>query len=186
MNRLHAVRHHMGRVSAMAKVLVPCTGLLVGATGAAWAKVASDFVTSSFVGYARLAENELDELRGGFATASGVRHFSVKLSTIIDGALMDEFVISLTDAGTLEVSESSLITLSEAQDQIVATLQLGEGDMVPVDLLGASGLFNIVQNSLSNVVIHQNLEIRMDLTSTGLTGALVTQQLRSAVILGLQ
>ncbi len=186
MKRIDAFRRHMGRVSAVAKVLIPCAGLLVGATGAAWAAVASDFVAASFSGYARLAEEQLDELRGGFVTASGVEHFSLKLSTLQGTALMSEFIISLTDAGTLSVNESSMINLSDAQNQVVATFQLGEGNLVPVNFLGANGLFNVVQNSLSDVVIHQNIEIRLDLAGAGLASGFLTQQLQSSATLGLR
>lgn len=186
MNRIDAIRRYLGRISAVAKVLVPCAGLLVGATGAAWAAVAGDFVAASFSGYARLAVEQLDELRGGFVTASGVEHFSLRLTTFIDNALMDEFVISLTDAGTLAINESSIIGLADAQNQVVATLQLGEGNLVPVNLIGASGLFNIVQNTLSDVVIRQNVEIRLDLAGAGLTSGFLTQQLQSSATLGIR
>jgi len=132
-------------------------------------------IAGGFARYEVVPDEQLDKMRGGFLMPAGILNFAIDIAAqfnghrIYDGQLTYSpgagLASSVThyDTSGLGVPVSGNVKLGDAINQIVTSVQAGNGNVAPESFNGANGFFVTVQNTLSNVVIQQQMRVRLDL-----------------------
>ena len=133
--------------------------------------------TGDFTQYEKVPDKQLAKMRGGFVVPAGLLHFSVNLNAQINGQPI--YAGSLTyNQGDPGVTDT--VTVSTPFDvngkpvtgdvrsginQVVASVQAGNGNFAPGTFDGGTGFVATVQNTISNVAIQQEMRVRLDLSA---------------------
>jgi hypothetical protein len=125
---------------------------------------------------AALAAIELDELRGGFVSADGLRiSIGIERAVFINNELVSTMMLRIPDVADIVARGAAAV---ELQGSPVTVVQNGPNNTVSqsvMDSLGAGGVATIIQNSLDNQAIRGVTTINATVSgasSLGLTEAL--------------
>ena len=125
--------------------------LMLAAPVAAFASPFDSPEGDTFENSARITDNELDGMRGGFQIGGLTIDFAVNTRTLIDGITQGDIVIN------------SLNLPGVNQADLHQVIQVGQGNnAAALDAIAQNpGLINIVQNTLDGTVIQRfnNLDI---------------------------
>jgi hypothetical protein len=171
------------RPSLLARVapILVSLSVLGGATVAGAPGAAAD---DAFAGYRKLSNAELDSNRGGFIGVGGITYFSIDLAGIVNGQQLYDFHASLSNGQITQNGSGNGVSVDA--NRILAQIQNGTGNSNG-GFTGTHGLVNNVQNSLSNVVIQQIANLRIDLSAATQNAAQRTlvDQMRASALLNM-
>ena len=148
-------------------------------------------LVTEFARYEVVPDEQLSKMRGGFLVPSGILNFAVDVAAQINGHRLYEGHLTYSpsagigggvtqyDTSALGVPVSSNVNLNDAVNQIVTAIQAGHGNVAPSGYNGANGFVMSVQNTLSNVVIQQQMHVRLDLEANRFLESQATTQWRS-------
>lgn len=183
--------------SFKASVVIAALGvsaLLTFPTLADPGKPAGLMLTSEFGEYKKVPDEQLAKMRGGFVMPTGLLNFSVDLAAQINGLPIYQGSLTFTPgAGVTNnitvfdttgpefggVPVTGDVNIAGEVNQIVASVQAGNGNVAPATFGGASGFVATVQNTVSNVAIQQQMRVRLDLSADHFLPSVATTQLRS-------
>ena len=166
---------------------------LAGMLGAAPAIAQDGFGNRSFYGLDPIANEELADLRGGFAVPSGLLYFTIDLYAAIDGNAV--YDIGLAFDGTTIIATDPIIndgsvTIGDS-GAIIATIQNGADGTNIVNnsaFADVMGVVNVIQNAENGVTIQQLTDITVGLEATNFDPAAlsgVVDQLQALTMLNL-
>lgn len=118
-----------------------------------------------------ISAQELDDLRGGFLDAGGLKiSLGIERAVLINNEVVTSTVLQIPDLGALTGRGAGAATLTGPQ---VSVVQNGPGNTVdPAVLqnLGPGGLLSIVQNSLNNQLVRGQTTINAMISGAGSLG----------------
>lgn len=125
--------------------------------------------------YETVSDAELAKMRGGFVVPNGLLNFAIDVAAQINGQRIYEGRLTFSpatgmtggvtnfDTSGFGVPVTGNVKLTDAINQVVTSVQAGKGNVAPVGFNGANGFMMTVQNTLSNVVIQQQMQVQLDL-----------------------
>jgi hypothetical protein len=125
--------------------------------------------------YETVPDEQLAKMRGGFVVPNGLLNFAIDVAAQINGLRIYEGRLTFSpatgitggvthfDTSGFGVPVTGNVKLTDAINQIVTSVQAGNGNIAPVGFNGANGFMMTVQNTLSNVVIQQQMQVQLDL-----------------------
>lgn len=119
-----------------------------------------------FASYTPLDHETLDGMRGGFLAGGLFQFFSISMDASMNGSQLYEASWDSTSGLTVNPTANPNATSSVTFNgqQLSSIIQSGGGNMVGnTAFQGGGGVFNVIQNTLDNVVIQQNTQIRLDI-----------------------
>jgi len=114
-------------------------------------------------------------MRGGFVIPNGLLNFAISLAAQINGRPIYQGSLTFSpstgltndihhfDTSGFGVPVAGTVNLNDAIDQVVTSVKAGDGNVVPAEFGGTKGVVMTVQNTLSNVVIQQEMRLQLDL-----------------------
>lgn len=137
--------------------------------------------TSDFAGSQALSLDELDEVRGGFLTPTGLEiGFGAVVSTFVDGSLALQTRLTWTDTGPVEVLEFGALTpdlaaaaaargiVLDGGAELAGLLIAGDGGATAVvQSLTGDHVAHLVLNNANNRDIRQMTEVTLNLPQFG-------------------
>lgn len=184
------------RRTAYSMAVALFTGALAGALIATPADAGefgvepSAALETEFAVYEVVPDKELSELRGGFILPDGVLNFAIDVAAQINGQRIYDGQLSFSPGGMvgsitqhdttgLGVPVTGNVSLGDAINQVVTSIQAGNGNIAPSNFNGTNGFVMSVQNTLSNVAIQQHLGIRLDLDAGQFLPSVSTAAMRN-------
>lgn len=128
--------------------------------------------------YETVPDEELAKMRGGFVVPNGLLNFAIDVAAQINGQRIYEGRLTFSpaagvtsgvtnfDTSGFGVPVAGNVKLADAVNQIVTSVQAGNGNVAPMSFNGANGFMMTVQNTLSNVVIQQQMQVQLDLQAS--------------------
>jgi hypothetical protein len=125
--------------------------------------------------YEKVSDEQLAKMRGGFVVPNGLLNFAIDVAAQINGQRIYEGRLTFSpatgvtggvtnfDTSGFGVPVTGNVKLTDAINQIVTSVQAGNGNVAPTGFNGANGFMMTVQNTLSNVVIQQQMAVQLDL-----------------------
>lgn len=135
-------------------------------------------LTSDFARYEVVPDEQLGKMRGGFLLPAGVLNFAIDVAAQVNGQRIYDGQMTYTpgagiggsvthyDTSGLGLPVTGDVKLSDAINQIVTSIRAGNGNVALAGYNGANGFVMTVQNTLSNVVIQQQMQVRLDLAAS--------------------
>jgi len=157
-------------------------------------KPAGGALTADFQQYKKVPDEQLAKMRGGFVMPAGLLNFSVDLAAQINGLPIYQGSLTFSPgAGVTNnitvfdttgpefggVPVTGDVNIAGEVNQIVSSVQAGNGNVAPSTFAGASGFVATVQNTVSNVAIQQEMRVRLDLSADHFLPSVAATQLRS-------
>jgi hypothetical protein len=148
-------------------------------------------LVGEFAHYEVVPDEELGKMRGGFLLPAGILNFAIDVAAQFNGQRIYDGQLSYSpgtgfsntvthyDTTNLGVPVSGKVKLGDAINQIVTSVQAGDGNVAPTRFNGANGFVVTVQNSLSNVVIQQQMQVRLDLEASRFIQSQTVTNMRS-------
>jgi hypothetical protein len=128
--------------------------------------------------YEAVPDEELAKMRGGFVVPNGLLNFAIDVAAQINGQRIYEGRLTFSpatgitggvtnfDTSGFGVPVTGNVKLTDAINQVVTSVQAGKGNVAPTSFNGANGFLMTVQNTLSNVVIQQQMQVQLDLQAS--------------------
>lgn len=125
--------------------------------------------------YERVPDPELAKMRGGFVIPTGLLNFAIDLAAQINGQPIYQGRLTFSpgtgvtneiehfDTSGFGVPVTGNVNVNDAISQVVTSVQAGDGNVAPAAFADAEGVVLTVQNTLSNVVIQQQMRLQLDL-----------------------
>lgn len=132
-------------------------------------------LVAEFARYEAVPDEQLAQMRGGFVMPTGLLNFAIDVAAQINGQRIYEGRLTFSpatgvtggvtnfDTSGFGVPVTGNVKLTDAINQVVTSIQAGNGNVAPVGFNGANGFMMTVQNTLSNVVIQQQMQVQLDL-----------------------
>lgn len=132
-------------------------------------------LVADFARYEAVPDEQLAQMRGGFVMPTGLLNFAIDVAAQINGQRIYEGRLTFSpatgitggvtnfDTSGFGVPVTGNVKLTDAINQVVTSIQAGNGNVAPVGFNGANGFTMTVQNTLSNVVIQQQMQVQLDL-----------------------
>jgi len=143
----------------------PDPSLWYGA-GAARPRAAARFVAprTPGEGWIALADQRLDEVRGGFIDASGLQvSFGIERAIYLNGELVTTTRLNVADLAALSGGKAGATLTGGA-----ALLQNGPGNLIDSGTLSPSSLATVIQNSLNGQHIRSVTTVNATVNSLGI------------------
>lgn len=165
---------------------------LAGMLGAAPAVAQDGLGNRSFYGLDPVANEDLADLRGGFAAPSGLLYFTIDLYAAIDGNTLYDIGLAF-DGSTIIATDTindGSVSIGDS-GAIIATIQNGVDGANTIDTSAFAdvlGVVNVIQNAENGVTIQQLTDITVGLETanfdpSALSG--VADQLQTLTMLNL-
>lgn len=167
--------------------------------GATWAESASaqelrpagEQIVAEFARYEVVPDEQLARMRGGFVMPTGLLNFAIDVAAQINGQRIYEGRLTFSpatgvtggvtnfDTSGFGVPVAGNVKLADAINQVVTSVQTGNGNVAPTSFNGANGFMMTVQNTLSNVVIQQQMAVQLDLQASQFIQSQAVTNMRS-------
>jgi hypothetical protein len=135
-------------------------------------------LVAELTSYEVVPDAELAKMRGGFVVPNGLLNFAIDVAAQINGQRIYEGHLTFSpatgvtggvtnfDTSSFGVPVTGNVKLADAINQVVTSVQAGKGNVLPPSFNGTNGFIMTVQNTLSNVVIQQQMQVQLDLQAS--------------------
>ncbi|NBB82258.1 MAG: hypothetical protein GVY28_02510 [Alphaproteobacteria bacterium] len=130
---------------------------------------------------AALPDSDLSGMRGGFISMGVIEYFEVELSASVDGVELYNYGLADLTANTTLTETipgtdgpKATSTVTRDPDRLLTVVQVGPNNVVnginpgtgAAAFANASGFYNVVQNTVSGVMIRQDATFRIGLNES--------------------